>query len=311
MFTTTDAVTALKDGILKYMDESMRKAPAAVSDTLFQTVQEARHAVTIGGAFGPGRFRQVGEGEDLPARAPFERAEKTITPIRLGEMRIFSRAVMAQIMAALQLPGNPPLDIIQATDDWAKSAVAAKDQLCISVLTSTATGYDGKAMFATDHPQRSKTADGQAYNNTLAPAAGVGITDQSLKDALTRLQDTNAYSENGEPIEVFASHLIATTQNQLFDAQAVLRSVQVSGSNQNDPNVVQNLVNILLWRRLQQSTEYWYLACAKSGGYYQEQQGFVAETNYDFRSKNYQATGEFYGQAGNADFRWIVRNTVS
>ncbi len=104
-------------------------------------------------------------------------------------------------------------------------------------------GYDGKALFATDHPLINSASE---CSNLIEGA----LTDETLKQALTlmRLQKDEA----GILINASASQLVVCPELE-FTAKAIVNSILQSGTNNNDVNTVPNLT-VRVWDNLSDST---------------------------------------------------------
>ena len=101
------------------------------------------------------------------------------------------------------------------------------------------TGYDGKALFAKDHPLIN--SESECSNLIEGP-----LTDESLKAALTlmRLQKDEA----GILISASATQLVVCPELE-FTAKAIVNSILQAGTNNNDVNTVPNLT-VRVWDNL-------------------------------------------------------------
>ena len=101
------------------------------------------------------------------------------------------------------------------------------------------TGYDGKALFAKDHPLIN--SETECSNLIEGP-----LTDESLKAALTlmRLQKDEA----GILISASATQLVVCPELE-FTAKAIVNSILQSGTNNNDVNTIPNLT-VRVWDNL-------------------------------------------------------------
>lgn len=104
-------------------------------------------------------------------------------------------------------------------------------------------GYDGKALFAEDHPLINSTKKVSNLINGM-------LTDETLKLALTamRLQ----CDEAGTPIAAKATQLVVCPELE-FVAKAIVHSILQSGTNNNDVNTVPNL-EVVVWDYLSDPT---------------------------------------------------------
>lgn len=97
-------------------------------------------------------------------------------------------------------------------------------------------GYDGKALFATDHPLINSTS---IVSNLLQGA----LTDTNLKLALTLMRRQK--DEAGIVIQASAKRIIVAPEQE-FVAKAIVNSILQSGTNNNDVNTVPNL-EVVVW----------------------------------------------------------------
>lgn len=98
------------------------------------------------------------------------------------------------------------------------------------------TGYDGKALFATDHPLASSS---QVCSNLIVG----GLTDENLKKAMTLMR--GQVDEAGIVISASAKQLVVCPELE-FTAKAIVNSILQSGTNNNDVNTVPN-IQIIVW----------------------------------------------------------------
>ena len=107
----------------------------------------------------------------------------------------------------------------------------------------TNVGYDGKALFAKDHP---------LINSSLVCSNLIEgpLTDESLKAALTLMSLQK--DEAGIPIVAQAKQLVVCPELE-FTAKAIVNSILQSGTNNNDVNTVPNL-KIIVWPYLSDPT---------------------------------------------------------
>ena len=97
-------------------------------------------------------------------------------------------------------------------------------------------GYDGKALFATDHP----LIDSSKKISNLVVG---GLTDANLKAALTLMRKQT--DEAGTVISASAKQLVVCPELE-FTAKAIVHSILQSGTNYNDVNTVPNL-EVVVW----------------------------------------------------------------
>jgi phage major head subunit gpT-like protein len=107
----------------------------------------------------------------------------------------------------------------------------------------TNVGYDGKALFAADHPLINST---RKISNLITGA----LTDENLKAALRLMRKQT--DEAGVPIAARATQLVVCPDLE-FTAEVIVRSILQSGTNNNDVNVIPNL-EIVVWDYLDDPT---------------------------------------------------------
>ena len=122
---------------------------------------------------------------------------------------------------------------------------ATEETESASVITGgfANTGYDGKALFAKDHPLINSSST--CSNLIEAP-----LTDESLKAALTLMGLQK--DEAGIPIVARATQLVVCPELE-FTAKAIVNSILQSGTNNNDVNTIPNL-KVVVWHYLSDPT---------------------------------------------------------
>ena len=104
-------------------------------------------------------------------------------------------------------------------------------------------GYDGKALFASDHP----LIDSSMRVSNLIVG---GLTDANLKAALTLMRQQ--VDEAGIVISASAKQLVVCPELE-FTAKAIVNSILQSGTDYNDVNTVPNL-EVVVWDYLSDPT---------------------------------------------------------
>lgn len=297
-------VSALKTNLVAYAGAQMDTYARAVSMDLFDELTGNLNVALLGRIGGFGEFPDKPEGLAPVAVAAVEGAEATITPKSKSLVATFTREAVEDTMGA----GH---DVRKAADDFAKGYMATRDRQCADVLNSSTAGYDGKALFAADHPRRSNGGSTETFSNISGTLGNV--SDTTLRAALTLLQDTNAFNEDGQSIEIMATHLVCTTQDQFYNAVSVLKSNGQADTANNNANPLYTALVPVLWRRAKapSGAAQWFVAAAKKGLVYYLREGFSIEADYDKFERNYKASPYFRGAAGYADWRGIVKVTES
>lgn len=107
----------------------------------------------------------------------------------------------------------------------------------------TNVGYDGKALFAEDHP----LINSDATCSNLVKGA---LTDENLKKAMTLMRKQK--DEAGILISASAKQLVVCPELE-FVAKAIVNSIKQSGTNFNDINTIPNL-EVVVWDNLSDDT---------------------------------------------------------
>lgn len=126
-----------------------------------------------------------------------------------------------------------------------RSLRATEESDTASVILNgfTNVGYDGKALFATNHPLINSA---KVVSNLVTGA----LTDENLKAALSLMRAQT--DEAGIPIAARATQLVVCPELE-FTAKAIVRSILQSGTNNNDINTVPDL-EIVVWDYLTDPT---------------------------------------------------------
>ena len=104
-------------------------------------------------------------------------------------------------------------------------------------------GYDGKALFASDHPLIDSS---DKVSNLIVGA----LTDENLKAALTLMRKQK--DEAGIVIAASAKQLVVCPELE-FQAKAIVRSILQSGTNFNDVNTIPD-IEVVVWDYLSDPT---------------------------------------------------------
>lgn len=126
-----------------------------------------------------------------------------------------------------------------------RSLRATEETDCASVIKNgfSNVGYDGKPLFATNHPLTSSS-------KTVSNLINLALTDESLKLALTAMRTQP--DEAGIVIAASAKQLVVCPELE-FQAKAIVNSILQAGTNNNDVNTVPNLT-VVVWDYLSDPT---------------------------------------------------------
>lgn len=122
---------------------------------------------------------------------------------------------------------------------------ATEETEAASIITGgfSNVGYDGKPLFATDHPLINSSS---VCSNLISGA----LTDENLKRAMTLMRQQK--DEAGIVISASAKRLVVCPELE-FQAKAIVNSILQSGTNYNDVNTLPNL-EVVVWDFLSDPT---------------------------------------------------------
>lgn len=302
-----DVPDAVKSELLKLWPASTARITPGQYRKVVEVISDGRYQVTLASMQARSQFTQFGSGTPVPNRDAFQSAPVTITPVMLGEKVSFQYQTVEEVRAAIGT------DLRQACDTWAMAQENTRDIQVTDMLKDTATGFDGKALYANDHPQRSRFNDGSTYDNNDTDAAV--LNHATVRDLVTLVEDTNAVSEAGDKMDCQVTHLAVTSTAQYLELVPIIGSDQRSGTANNDNNALQSLgIQSLLWRNLAGATEYLYAFSFKPGSrglVYVDKQATIIETQRNFDTKLIEATAHQQGLSSWVDWRCTARKALS
>ena len=304
-----DVPQAVQSEMLKLWPVSASQVTPGQYNKVFEVMTDGRYQVTLAALQAAARFTPFGSGVELPNRDPFQGGKVTITPVMLGEKRSFQFQTVEEVMAAINT------DLKLACDNWAAAQENTRDLQCSDMLKGSATGYDSKALFATDHPQMSRyaSAGGSTFSNTDATAAA--LSHAVVRDHIVVMEDTNAVTESGDKMDVKCTHLCVTSLGQLMELTPILGSNQRAGTANNDQNAIQQLgITPLLWKNLAGATEYMYgfsRQPGQGGLVYINKQSTIIEAQRNFNTKMTEATAHLQGAPSWTDWRRANRKALT
>lgn len=163
----------------------------------------------------------------------------------------------------------------------------------------TATGYDGKALFADDHPLLNGTGTG---SNLIAGT----LSDTSLKTASTLMR--KQVDEAGKLVQMQPDTLIVAPDNEWL-AYELVRSAQKPGTDLNDINTMRGKYKIVVWDFLT-DPDAWFLMDSKrheANFFWRVKPEFAKEK--DFNTLVSKWRGYMRYSFGYSDYRGIVAST--
>jgi len=155
-------------------------------------------------------------------------------------------------------------------------------------FNSSYTFGDGKEMLATDHPNTS----GGTWSNELSPAAD--LSEAALEDLA--IQIMGATSDAGNQIALKPYSLIVPRQ-LWFEANRIVKSVQQNDSANNAVNVIRDTNvfpgGIKMNHYLTDADAFFIRTnlMGETGLIYQEREALLLDTDNDFDTKNFKASG--------------------
>lgn len=300
----------LNSALAEYLPAALDKMDPGLWRRIFPTRQDGRSSVVLSGVAASGRFQEQPIGQPTPEGTVFERGSVTLTAVRYSAKQVFDGKTLAEVEAARNG------DLQQLCVDWAASNERTHDLRASSMLRSTSTAtYDGKALYATDHPQKSKSGAGDAFSNTMESQV-YSVDDANIKALLALFEETNAVGENGEKITWKATDIVATNHADYYAALTVLKSIGRSGTANNDINAIQIAnqgLNVLEWRELTPSTgttrflHVFNTRPGENGFRHIEQSPLVTSAWYDPDADQYFMRAAASGSFGNVNWRSTAR----
>jgi len=247
-------------------------------------------------AIGLGELLEKPEGEDLKTDAPLESYTIVCKNRSFGRIVRFSYETVKDA----QKPANILADTVGS---WGRMVPITKEKFYAKffnygamtagndVFNNSITGvltdssgdliYDGKAFFATDHPDRV----GNTYSNY---SASNSLTHSNLKTVYTTYTTTNNRDERGEVIDLLPDVLLIPPALK-FTAQEILNTTLIPNSADNTTNVLAAIVEVLPWSYLT-DTDGWFLGRRKMGLMATQREDVTIDFWQDETSKDYFAS---------------------
>jgi phage major head subunit gpT-like protein len=165
---------------------------------------------------------------------------------------------------------------------------------------ATVTGYDGKVLFASDHPDR-----GGAGGTQSNVASASALSDATLKTGLIAVRKQK--NEAGQLINAQADQLIVPDDLE-FTAMEITMSALKSGVTDNDVNTIKGRVTVKVWGYLSSATA-WFLrdsGLAQNIFMWRVKPQFNSEVDFD--SGNVKFKGRMRFSYGWSDWRGLYGN---
>lgn len=167
-------------------------------------------------------------------------------------------------------------------------------------FSSSYLGYDSKALFASDHPNRG--AAGGTQSNVATAAA---LSDATLKTALINAKKQK--NEAAQLVNVNPDQLIVPDDLE-FTALEITQSALKTGTGNNDVNTLRGKLKVVVWGYLT-STTAWFLrdsGVAQNMFFWRVRPQFNSEVDFD--SGNVKFKGRMRFKYGWSDWRGLYGN---
>jgi hypothetical protein len=276
---------------------------------------------------GVGNMPRVLDGEEIPADTV-----KGTRTWRIAVHRYGGRLdIPLRMLDAADASSKIPNMIREFSEQWGQRAPQQKEQMVADVFqkgtlsagdvtvfngtypneTDDNVGliYDGKPFFAASgngHPLLAGTST--LVNLTVSAA----LSSSTLQTTLTTMRTTNAIDDREKKIMVMPNVLLVPPGLE-FTAKTIVNSALVPGSANNDVNVVQGIVQPIVWRYLTDDSDAWWVGATGTGGVRVYDSGMpVINTGIDPRTRDLIVTAEFYFGVGVTDWRgWFCNNKAT
>lgn len=285
----------MKKDLYAYFFEMYPQKPS-VWETLFEVVPSDAAYDQFTSAIGLGELLEKPEGEDLQSDAPME--SYTI----VCKNRSFGRTVNFSYESVQD--AKKPANLFQSVvGSWAKmvpitkekhyakffnyGAYTAGNDVFNNSITNVVTDssgdliYDSKAFFATDHPDRV----GNTYANYTQTRA---LSQANLQTTYLTYTTTNNRDERGEVIELSPDTLLIPPALK-FTAAVILNTTLIPGSQDNDVNTMNGILEPVEWSYLTDS-DGWFIGSKKMGILSTTREGISIDFWMDELSKDYHAS---------------------
>lgn len=163
--------------------------------------------------------------------------------------------------------------------------------------------YDGKALFAADHPLLNTGAVTKFGTGILSNLITGALSDTTLKNAMIMMRQQT--DEAGKLIQMKADTLVVPPQLE-FLALELIKSAQKVGTTDNDINTLQGALKVVTWDFLTDS-DAWFVMDSKrhsANFFWRVKPEFKREEDFDSLVAKYR--GYMRYSYGVSDFRGII-----
>lgn len=143
--------------------------------------------------------------------------------------------------------------------------------------------YDSIELFNLSGNTRTSKGGGTYYN-----AAALALSVPNIKTQWTLMTVTNAKNERDEVITIIPDSLIIGSGALEWTGRTILESTLVPGSGNNDKNLLQGIVDLIVWRKIT-DTDAWILSKVKHGKVFQNRMEPEIKFFEDKKTSNWEA----------------------
>lgn len=287
---------AMADDNYKYFWENYNLT-AVQWESIFEVVKSSGAYEQFSSAIGLGELLEKPEGEDLRTDTPIE--SYTI----VCKNAVFGRVVRFSFESIDDSRKGNPMQ--NAVASWGNMVPITKEKYYAKFFTqgaltaghdvfnNTITGvitdasgkfiYDGLPFFNGAHPDKV----GNTYSNYTASRS---LSHDNLQTTYNTYTITNNRDERGEIIDLMPDTLLIPPA-LTFTADAILNSILIPGSQDNDKNVLKSIITPMVWAYVADSgSDNWYIGKKKMGLMATDRMDVSMDVWQDEMSKDYFAS---------------------
>jgi phage major head subunit gpT-like protein len=286
----------MEPGLRKIYFEEYEARPA-VHEQVFKVEGSDKKTETDYRIAGLGSWDEKAEGADV-----------AYEDIRAGDEVTYTHTTYAkgiQVTEEMMEDNQYPV-LKNMTKELGRTAKITVEQNTASVFnngfSSSYLGYDSKALFADDHPDRGAAAGTQDNKGTSA------LADAALKTAIIAMRKQE--NEAGQLIDVNPDQLIVPDDLE-FTALEITQSALKTGTGNNDVNTLRGRLKVVVWGYLT-DTNNWFLrdgSVAANCLFWRVKPMFRSEGDFDSGNGKFQGRMRF--KAGWSDWRGLYGSEVA
>ncbi len=261
-------------GAVPLFAESFAEVTTAPYDSLAAQFPDFPYGHTFGQVLGMEQPREIEHGQEAPADTlvdgynPQFKVRKVARSITFTEEDFSRRHAMDAIGDKMAMVSGSWGETFKGYENTLTSDFLQKGTLSAGHVATFRNGYqgrsatdgliyDGKAWFATDHPQ--DDGGSTTYDNLIVTHV---LSQSTLQAALIRAQVTNAFDGRGNRIAVLPNRLVVPPGLQ-YTAKALLESEKLGANN--DVNTVRNALELVVNPYLTDDADAWWVGTSTMG----------------------------------------------